>query len=80
MGADAFQKVCRRSYESRKAFWNSDNVVDELHTVAMRKTSDGKYELFNFNPITEDTEPVDNLNERLREEGVVPLSLYCISK
>ena len=62
------------------SFWNSNDVIDALHTVAMRRTKDGKYELFNFDTEREDTEEVENLSERFMEEGVVPLSVHCISK
>ena len=62
------------------SFWNSDDVMDALHTVAMRKNSDGKYELFNFDTVREETKEVENLRERFLEERIVPLSVHCISK
>ena len=62
------------------SFWNSNDVMDALHTVAMRKKSDGKYELFNFDTVREETKEVENLRERFLEEGIVPLSVHCISK
>lgn len=61
-------------------FWNSDDVMDALHTVAMRKTSDGRYELFNNNPRTEQSDVVQTLSEALLKDRVVPLSVHCISK
>jgi len=62
------------------SFWNSDDVIDALHTIAMRKTSDGRYELFNNNPRTEQSDVVQTLSEALLKDGAVPLSIHCISK
>ena len=62
------------------SFWNSDDVMDALHTVAMRKTSDGRYELFNNNPRTEQSDVVQTLREALLKDRAVPLSVHCISK
>ena len=62
------------------SFWNSDDVTDALHTVAMRRTRDGKYELFNNNPITERSDVVRNLSKVFLGDGSVPLSVHCISK
>ena len=62
------------------SFWNSNDVMDALHTVAMRKTSDGRYELFNNNPRTKQSDVEQNLREALLKDGAVPLSVHCISK
>lgn len=60
-------------------FWNSDNAMDAMHTVAMRKKND-KYELFNNNPRTERSDVAQTLREALLKDGAVPLSVHCISK
>lgn len=62
------------------SFWNSDDVIDALHTVAMRKTKNREYELFNYEPWTKKSKAVANLGEEFFDKGSVPLSVYCISK
>ena len=62
------------------SFWNSDDVMDMLHTVAMRKTKEGEYELFNYDTWTKKSKVVSNIGEELLDEGIVPLSVHCISK
>ena len=62
------------------SFWNSNDVMDALHTVAMRKTKKGEYELFNYDVWSEKSKVVSNLREEFLDEGVVPLSVHCISK
>jgi len=62
------------------SFWNSDDVMEQLHTVAIRKKSNGKYELFNFDMEKEEAEEVENLRERFMEEEIVPLTVHCILK
>ena len=63
------------------SFWNSDDVTDALHTVAMRRTKDGKYELFNYESNDEnDSEEATNLKYKLMFNGEIPLSIHCISK
>ena len=60
------------------SFWNSNDVTDALHTIAMRRTKDGKYELFNY----ESNESVEtkSLKHKLMLNGEIPLSVHCISK
>lgn len=62
------------------SFWNSDDVMDMLHTVAMRKTKSGKYELFNYEPWTKKSKVVASLGEEFLDKGIVPLSVHCILK
>jgi hypothetical protein len=62
-------------------FLVGDDVTDALHTVAMRKTRDGKYELFNYKSNDEnDSEEATNLKYKLMFNGEIPLSIHCISK
>ena len=63
------------------SFWNSDNAMDALHTVAMRKTKNGKYELFNYNS-NEKNKSIDNIDfaDLLEYAGNVSLTMHCISK
>jgi len=62
------------------SFWNDKDVKGALHTVAMRKTKKG-YELFNYGgKIVNDSEGVEFLSKRLKEENSVPLVLHCIYK
>ena len=59
------------------SFWNSDDVMDMLHTISMRQTNNGKYELFNYKgnrSITAD------FSKEFIDSRRIPLSLYCISK
>lgn len=62
------------------SFWNSDDAMDMLHTIAMRKTKNGEYELFNYDTWTEKSKVVSNISKELLNEGIVPLSVHCISK
>ncbi|MBR2885425.1 MAG: hypothetical protein IKB93_11660 [Clostridia bacterium] len=62
------------------SFWNSNDVMDALHTVAMRKTKKGEYELFNYDVWSEKSKVVSNLREEFLDEGIVPLSVHCVSK
>ena len=62
------------------SFWNSDDAMDSIHTVAMRKTSDGKYELFNYDSKSKKSKIVPDLGEKLLSDETIPLVLYCISK
>ena len=63
------------------SFWNSDNVIDALHTVAVRKTSDGKYELFNYRSnIANNSKTTISFVNELLDNGEIPLTLHCISK
>lgn len=62
------------------SFWNSDDVMDMLHTVAMRKTKSGEYELFNYEPWTKKSKVVASLGEEFLDKGIVPLSVHCILK
>jgi len=63
------------------SFWNSDNAMESIHTVAMRKTSDGKYELFNYKSNNQNNSIKDkDFADLLEFEGNIPLALYCISK
>ncbi len=63
------------------SFWNSNDVMDALHTVAMRKTSDGKYELFNYKSNEENlSEEARSLKYKFLLNGEIPLSVHCISK
>lgn len=63
------------------SFWNSDNVMDALHTVAMRRTKDGKYELFNYESRTDNKSKItSNFVYELLENREIPLSVHCISK
>ena len=63
------------------SFWNSNDVMDALHTVAMRKTNDGKYELFNYRSNEENlSEEARSLKYKFMISGRVPLSVHCISK
>ena len=62
------------------SFWNSNDVLDALHTVAMRKTKNGEYELFNYKPWTKKSKVVSNMGEEFLNEGVIPLSVHCILK
>ena len=63
------------------SFWNSDNAMDALHTVAMRKTKNGKYELFNYKS-NERNKSIDNIDfaDLLEYAGNVSLTMFCISK
>ena len=63
------------------SFWNSDDVMEALHTIAMRKKKNGKYELFNYNS-NERNESADDIDfvKLFEYEGNVPLTIHCISK
>lgn len=63
------------------SFWNSNDVMDALHTVAIRKKSDGRYELFNYDSNEENlSEKTKSLKYKFMIGGRVPLSVHCISK
>ena len=63
------------------SFWNSDNAMESIHTVAMRKTSDGKYELFNYKSNSRNaSEVVADLTYKFEINDRIPLVLHCISK
>ena len=63
------------------SFWNSNDVMDALHTVAMRKKSDGKYELFNYRSNEQNlSEEARSLKYKFLLNGEIPLSVHCISK
>ena len=63
------------------SFWNSNDVMDALHTVAMRRTKDGKYELFNYRSNEDNlSEETKSLKYKFMIGGRVPLSVHCISK
>ena len=63
------------------SFWNSDDVMYMLHTVAMRKTESGEYELFNYQSnVANNSKITTSFVKELLENGEIPLSVYCISK
>ncbi len=59
------------------SFWNSDKIMGGIHTVAMKKLSNGKYRLYNQYPSIKD---VESLNDFFTENNRVPLTLHCIKK
>ena len=62
-------------------FLVGDDVTDALHTVAMRRTKDGKYELFNYESRTDNKSKItSNFVYELLENREIPLSVHCISK
>ena len=55
--------------------------MDGLHTVAMRKTKDGKYELYNYTSGEDNRSKITpNFAYELIENREIPLSVHCISK
>jgi len=63
------------------SFWNSDDVYDMLHTVAIRKIKKGEYELFNYQSnISTYSKTTSNFVNELLEKGEIPLIMHCISK
>ena len=63
------------------SFWNSNDVMDMLHTVAMRKTSDGKCELFNYKSNNKNlSQETKSLKYRLMIDDRIPITVHCISK
>jgi len=62
------------------SFWNDKDVMDALHTVAMRKTKDG-FELFNYGKTDDNSSvPAKYLWLKMKMRNNVPLTLHCISK
>ncbi len=61
------------------SFWNSDDVMDALHTVSVRKDKSNKYIFYN-DDITGEEMPSDSIYQRINEEKYQPIILQCISK
>lgn len=60
--------------------WNSPDVTEALHTVAMRKTKDG-FELFNYGKTDNNNPtPAKYLWLKMELKNEIPLILHCISK
>ena len=80
-GEDIVNKPIPKADTYILSFWNSDDVKDALHTVSMRKTNDGHFELFNYKSSTENySKSVPYFNRELLNDNNIPLTLYCISK
>ena len=79
-GEDIVNKPIPKADTYILSFWNSDDVTDALHTVSVRPTRTGKYEIFNGNSREFGSEPAENLNGYIHEKKLQPLTLFCISE
>ena len=59
---------------------NTDDISDALHTVAARRTKDGKYEIFNNNQNGNDSETKENLGRYIKSNRHIPLVMFCINE
>ena len=80
-GEDIVNKPIPKADTYILSFWNSNDVKDALHTVSMRKTNDGHFELFNYSS-NEKNKSINDINfyDWIKYSNDVPIVLYCISK
>ena len=79
-GEDIVNKPIPKADTYILSFWNSDDVKDALHTVSVRPTKDGKYEVFNNSEDETIIDTTNNLNVYSRGKKRQPLVLFCVSK
>ena len=77
-GEDIVNKPIPKADTYILSFWNSDDVKDALHTVSVRPTRNGKYEVFNDDYKYKKSKTEDSLGQYIMKEGYYPLSLQCI--
>ena len=78
-GEDIVNKPIPKANTYILSFWNSDDVKDALHTVSVRPTRTGKYEIFNNNSKAPKSEPDQELQLYIIKNNLQPLTLFCIS-
>ena len=80
-GEDIVNKPIPKADTYILSFWNSDDVTDALHTVSMKKTNDGHFELFNYKSNKNNlSEKIESLDYKFMINGNIPIVVYCISK
>jgi len=62
------------------SYWNTDNVMDALHTVAIRKENDGSFTFYNDDSRKQEEIKVDSISNRIESKDYQPIILQCISK
>ena len=77
-GEDIVNKPIPKADTYILSFWNSDDVTDALHTVSVRPTRNGKYEVFNGDSNELGSEPADSFRGYIKDKKLQPLTLFCI--
>ena len=62
------------------SFWNTDDVMDGLHTVSVKKEKDNTYTFYNDDAIEEEEVPASSIPKRIEVKHYQPIILQCIYK
>ena len=62
------------------SFWNTDDVMDGLHTVSVKKEKDNTYTFYNDDARDEDVSSAISISSRIKSKDYQPIILQCIYK
>lgn len=79
-GEDITEKEPPKADAYILSYWNTNDVLDGIHTIAINKNKKDEYVFYNDDVRDEKEVPVSTIKKRVGIEGYQPIIMLCISK